>query len=221
MYHLGETPELKNYFVAAGFNSIGIQSAGGAGMALAAWMDDGYAPMDLWDVDIRRMMPFQNDKSYLFERSKETPGLLYADRDHVLEAGLGFAVKSNKLPSRFGEFIGKDAVLRKKETGLTRRLLQFKLRDPEPLTYHNEPILRDGKTIGYLTSGSYGHILGGAMGLGYIPCALDEKLTGILASNFEIVVAGERFEADASAARCTTPAQRRFGYNLSSDVISK
>lgn len=492
MYHLGEAPELKNYFVAAGFNSIGIQSAGGAGMALAAWMDDGHAPLDLWDVDIKRMMAFQNDKSYLFERSKETLGLLYAnhfpyrqfetargvkcsalhkrleaagacfgelagwerpnwflppdeqarglvpayeyswkrqnwfawaaeehravregvglfdmssfakfivegedaqdvlqricandvavvpgrivytqwlnerggieadltvtrlsqtrflvvtapasatrdfvwlknnipegarctltdvtsseaviaimgpksrallrtitstnlntaafpfgtaqameiagvqlrahrityvgelgwelyvpsshavavydaitaagrsfdlalcgihvldscrmekayrhfghdiaDRDHVLEAGLGFAVKTDKPPSRFGDFIGRDAVLRKKETGLTRRLLQFKLRDPEPLTYHNEPILRDGQTIGYLTSGSYGHTLGGAMGLGYVPCTADEKLADILKSNFEIVVAGERFEADASARPMYDPASAR------------
>jgi 4-methylaminobutanoate oxidase (formaldehyde-forming) len=45
------------------FNSVGIQSAGGAGMALAEWMDTGNAPMDLWDVDIRRMMPFQANRS--------------------------------------------------------------------------------------------------------------------------------------------------------------
>jgi 4-methylaminobutanoate oxidase (formaldehyde-forming) len=78
-YHLGEAPNLRNYFVAAGFNSIGIQSAGGAGMALAQWMEDGEKPFDLGDVDIARMQPFQGNKTYLFERSKETLGLLYAD----------------------------------------------------------------------------------------------------------------------------------------------
>jgi glycine/D-amino acid oxidase-like deaminating enzyme len=78
-YHLGLAPELENYWVAAGFNSIGIQSAGGAGMALAAWMDSGNRPFDLGDVDIARMQPFQGNLTYLFERSKETLGLLYAD----------------------------------------------------------------------------------------------------------------------------------------------
>jgi len=78
-YHLGLATERDNVWVAAGFNSIGIQSAGGAGMALAQWMDSGEKPFDLGDVDIARMQPFQGNKHYLFERSKETLGLLYAD----------------------------------------------------------------------------------------------------------------------------------------------
>jgi len=78
-YHLGLAPELDNFWLAAGFNSIGIQSAGGAGMALSQWMNDGQKPFDLGDVDISRMHPFQGNKYYLFERSKETLGLLYAD----------------------------------------------------------------------------------------------------------------------------------------------
>ncbi|WP_372990358.1 FAD-dependent oxidoreductase, partial [Sulfitobacter sp.] len=78
-YHLGLAPEMDNVWVAAGFNSIGIQSAGGAGMALAQWMEDGAKPFDLGDVDIGRMQPFQGNKTYLVERAKETLGLLYAD----------------------------------------------------------------------------------------------------------------------------------------------
>ncbi|MGB1920737.1 MAG: FAD-dependent oxidoreductase, partial [Candidatus Puniceispirillaceae bacterium] len=78
-YILGEAPELMNFFVAAGFNSVGIQSAGGAGMVLAEWMETGNAPMDLWDVDIRRMQPFQANRRYLETRVSETLGLLYAD----------------------------------------------------------------------------------------------------------------------------------------------
>ncbi len=77
-YLLGETPEVRNLYVAAGFNSIGIQSAGGAGKVLADWVVDGHPPMDLWDVDVRRCLPFQRNRSYLRDRTVETLGLLYA-----------------------------------------------------------------------------------------------------------------------------------------------
>jgi glycine cleavage system T protein len=77
-YMLGETPELRHLFVAAGFNSIGIQSAGGAGKVLAEWIVNGHPPMDLWDVDIRRMQPFQGNKTYISARVSESLGLLYA-----------------------------------------------------------------------------------------------------------------------------------------------
>ena len=77
-YLLGETPELRNHFVATGFNSVGIQSAGGAGKVLAEWIVGGRPPMDLWDVDIRRMLPFQTNRRYLRDRSVEALGLLYA-----------------------------------------------------------------------------------------------------------------------------------------------
>ncbi|MGH6720169.1 MAG: GcvT family protein [Alphaproteobacteria bacterium] len=77
-YLLGEAPELKGFYVAAGFNSIGIQSAGGAGMALAEWIAGGQAPFDLWDVDIARVMPHQGRAGFLVERVSEALGLLYA-----------------------------------------------------------------------------------------------------------------------------------------------
>ena len=467
-YHLGLAPEMDNVWVAAGFNSIGIQSAGGAGMALSQWMDAGEKPFDLGDVDISRMQPFQGNKTYLFERSKETLGLLYADHfpfrqkatargirrtpfhqhlleqgavmgelagweranwfanegqtpeyeyswkrqnffgnvaaevnavrtnvgmydmssfgkirvegrdataflnhigggeydvpvgkivytqflnqragieadvtvtrlsetaylvvtpaatrladqtwmqrhvgdfnmvitdvtpgegvlavmgpnsrklleavspadfgnnvnpfgtaqeieigmglarvhrvtyvgelgwevymssdmashvfetlheagqdiglklcgmhmmdaarmekgfrhfghditaeDHVLEAGLGFAVKTDKP-----DFIGRDAVLRKRQAGLEKRLVQFKLSDPEPLLYHNEPVIRDGEVVGYLSSGGYGHHLGAAIGMGYVPCK-GESVAELLASDYEIDVMGTRVKAEA------------------------
>ena len=76
-YHLGEAPELKNFFVAAGFNSIGIQSSGGAGKVLAEWIVNGHPPLDLWDVDIRRNAPFQGNHRYLHDRTTEALGLLY------------------------------------------------------------------------------------------------------------------------------------------------
>ena len=481
-YVLGEAPELGNFFVAAGFNSVGIQSAGGAGMVLADWMDRGEAPIDLWDVDIRRMQPFQANRSYLQSRVSETLGLLYADHfpyrqfasargvrrspihsylktegacfgeisgweranwflpkaakntgkkaeydyswrrqnwfeysaaehmavrqkvgmfdmssfgkikligrdaeavlqriaandvavpvgkivytqflnseghieadvtitrlsadeflivtpaatirrdlhwinghipdsshavavditvsesvfvvmgpdarsfleplipqslenkdfpfgtmqpieighaiarahrvsyvgelgweiyvsadmsahvfetiaarrkdhplamcglhaldscriekgfrhfghdisneDHVLEAGLGFAVKENKQPGKFGPMIGADAVKAKRNDGLSQRLMQFRLKDPDPLLYHNEAIYRDGSVIGYLTSGNYGHHLGGAIGLGYVKCsAVGETAEAQLNSHYQIDVAGKLFDADVS-----------------------
>lgn len=77
-YLLGETPELPGFFVAAGFNSVGVQSAGGAGRVLADWIVDGHPPMDLGDVDIRRLQPFQSNANYLHDRTVEGLGLLYA-----------------------------------------------------------------------------------------------------------------------------------------------
>ncbi|MCY3865018.1 MAG: FAD-dependent oxidoreductase, partial [Chloroflexi bacterium] len=76
-YQLGEAPELKNFFVVAGFNSIGIQSSGGVGKVLAEWIIHGHPPLDLWDVDIRRNLPFQNNSNYLRGRVTESLGLLY------------------------------------------------------------------------------------------------------------------------------------------------
>jgi 4-methylaminobutanoate oxidase (formaldehyde-forming) len=114
------------------------------------------------------------------------------DEDHVLEAGLGFAVRTTK-----GDFIGRDAVLRKREAGLERRLVQFRLTDPEPLLFHNEALLRDGRIVGTITSGNYGHDLGGAIGLGYVACP-HETEADVLSSTYEIEIAGERFAAEAS-----------------------
>ena len=479
-YHLGRSPEMENVWVAAGFNSIGIQSAGGAGMALAQWMQDKEKPFDLGDVDISRMQPFQGNKKYLFERSKETLGLLYADHfpfrqkesargvrrtpfhehlkskgavfgevagweranwfsntgqsdeyryswkrqnwfensarehmavrenvglydmstfgkiqvegkdaesflnylcganlsvdigkivytqflnskggieadvtvtrlsettylivtpaatrladetwlrrnqkdysvvitdvtaaegvlalmgpasrallnsvspnnfenetnpfgtaqlieigmgqarahrvsyvgelgwelyissdqcghifetifdagsehnlklcgmhmmdscriekayrhfghditceDHVLEAGLGFAVDTAKP-----DFIGKKAVFDKKECGLEKRLVQFQLTDPEPLLYHNEPIMRDGEIVGYISSGNYGHKLGGAIGMGYVPCK-NESPEELLSSKFEIDVSGTICAAKASLKPLYDPLSKR------------
>ncbi|MBS3941673.1 MAG: FAD-dependent oxidoreductase [Actinobacteria bacterium] len=78
LYHLGEVPELEGCFVAAGFNSVGIQSAGGVGAVLADWIVDGQAPMDLWPVDIRRTFSFESNEDFLRERIPESLGLLYA-----------------------------------------------------------------------------------------------------------------------------------------------
>ena len=125
------------------------------------------------------------------------------DEDHVLEAGLGFAVKPAK-----GEFIGRDAVLRKQDQGLARMMVQFQLENPEPLLFHNEALLRDGKIVGPVTSGNYGHALGGAIGMGYVPCA-GETADEVLASTYEIEVAGVRHKARASLTPLYDPKAER------------
>ena len=77
-YHLGESAELAGCFVAAGLNSIGLQSAGGVGKVVSEWIRDGRPPVDLWEVDVRRSMPFQINRKYLRARVAESLGLLYA-----------------------------------------------------------------------------------------------------------------------------------------------
>ncbi len=77
-YYIGESPEVRDLFVATGFNSIGIQSSGGVGKVVAQWILDRRPPMDLSDVDVRRVMPFQANRRYLHDRTVETLGLLYA-----------------------------------------------------------------------------------------------------------------------------------------------
>ncbi|MBZ6078049.1 GcvT family protein [Microvirga puerhi] len=75
---LGEAPEVRGVFVAAGFNSMGVASGGGAGRALAEWIVEGEPTLDLWPVDIRRFARFHNNKTWLKERVKEVLGLHYA-----------------------------------------------------------------------------------------------------------------------------------------------
>ncbi len=125
------------------------------------------------------------------------------DEDHVLEAGLGFTV-SRKKPA----FNGRDAVLRKDEAGLDRKLLQFRLKDPEPLLFHNEAIVRDGKIVSPVTSGNYGHALGGAIGFGYVP-ARGQTDEDILGSTYEIEVAGKRHAAEVSLTPMHDPRSER------------
>ena len=125
------------------------------------------------------------------------------DEDTPLEAGLGFAVKLNKL----GGFIGRDALVRQKAAGLKQRLVQFRLGSPEPLIYHNEPIWRGEAIVGYIRSGMYAHTLGAAVGLGYVatPDGAAPDLQG-----FEIEIAGVRHPATASLRPMFDPANLRI-----------
>jgi len=115
------------------------------------------------------------------------------DEDTPLEAGLGFTIQWDKP----GGFIGREALLAQKKDGIKRRLTVFKLEDPDALLYHNEPIWRDGIRVGYISSGAYGHTIGGAIGLGYVCGGALDKNT-LLASRWQIEVAGKKIDATAS-----------------------
>jgi glycine cleavage system aminomethyltransferase T/glycine/D-amino acid oxidase-like deaminating enzyme len=125
------------------------------------------------------------------------------DEDTPLEAGLGFAVKFDKP----GGFIGHEALLRQRQSGLRKRLVQFKLKSPDPLLYHNEPIWRGDSLVGFIRSAMYGHTLGAAVGLGYIATTPGETIG---ADDYDIEVAGIRYPATASLRPLYDPTNERI-----------
>ncbi len=112
--------------------------------------------------------------------------------DDPYETGLGFTIKLDKLAG----FIGKDACIKKKaEDGMTRRLAQVMVKDPEPLIFHGEVVSRNQKAVGYVRSGSYGYTLGGAIGLFMIEADVPVDQDYIDKGNWEINIAGKIYPA--------------------------
>src|SRR5208283_2379244 len=112
-YLMGEAPNLKNFFVAAGFNSLGILSGGGAGFVMAHWIVDGRAPMDVWSVNLRRMHPWQDNDRYLQDRIVETLGIGYQEHWPFRQPASARGVRKSALHDRlaaagacFGESAG-------------------------------------------------------------------------------------------------------------------
>ncbi len=115
--------------------------------------------------------------------------------DSPLEVGLSYFVDFDKP----GGFIGRDALLRRKEAGLKYRMVQFLLEDPEPMLYHGEVIYRDGVPVGHLMSGGYGHTLGGAVGVGPVENNGETVTNNYISSGkYEIDIAGRHYSARAS-----------------------
>ncbi|MGD8750962.1 MAG: FAD-dependent oxidoreductase [Anaerolineales bacterium] len=126
--------------------------------------------------------------------------------DTPLEVGLGHFVKFDKP----GGFIGRDALLRLKESGYRYRMPQFLLEDPEPLLYYGEIIYRDGVPVGYIMAGGYGHTLGASVGVGPV-----ENKRGTVSADFvkngtyEIDIAGVRYPAKVSLRPMYDPQLKR------------
>ena len=127
--------------------------------------------------------------------------------DSVLEAGLGFAVALDKP----GGFIGRDAVLARKKAGpLTRRLVQVLLTDPEPLMFHAEVVRRNGKALGYVRAASYGHTLGGAVGLAMIDAGEPIDQSWIDAGEWTVEIGAQTYPASVSLRPMYDPKNERI-----------
>jgi glycine cleavage system aminomethyltransferase T/glycine/D-amino acid oxidase-like deaminating enzyme len=123
------------------------------------------------------------------------------------EVGLGFALDLNKP----GGFIGKEAVVAHRAKGpLTRRLVQVFVKDPEPLMHHAEIVLRDGVPVGYVRAASYGHSLGGAVGLAMIEPKVPVDATYLSGGKWEVDIAGKRYPALVSARPLYDPGMERI-----------
>lgn len=112
-YLMGEAPNLRNFFVAAGFNSLGILSGGGVGHVMAQWIVDGHPPMDVWSVNLRRAHAWQNNDRFLLDRTVESLGVGYLDHWPFRQWTTGRGVKKSILHDRlaaagacFGESAG-------------------------------------------------------------------------------------------------------------------
>jgi glycine cleavage system aminomethyltransferase T/glycine/D-amino acid oxidase-like deaminating enzyme len=109
---MGEAPELKNFYVAAGLNSLGILLGGGVGQVLAQWMVDGIPPIDVGEVNIDRMLPYQNNPRYLQDRVVEILGLMYKETFPNSQFETARDVRKSILHERLvkaGAFFGSSA----------------------------------------------------------------------------------------------------------------
>ena len=112
-YLMGEAPNLRNFFVAAGFNSLGILSGGGVGYVMAQWIVDGHPPMDVWSVNLRRAHAWQDNDRFLLDRTVESLGIGYQDHWPFRQWETSRGVKKSILHDRlaaagacFGESAG-------------------------------------------------------------------------------------------------------------------
>jgi len=163
-----------------------IEKAGqGLGLKLA-----GYHALD----------SLRSEKGYRHWGHDISPG------DTPLEAGLGFAVSWKKNV----DFIGRAAVEAQRGKPLARRLVQVVMEKPEPLLFHNEPILRDGKVVGRITSGSYGYTLGRAVGMGYLERKEGVDNAFVESGRYEIEIAADLHPARVSLKPLYDPKSERI-----------
>lgn len=127
--------------------------------------------------------------------------------DDPYETGLGFAIDLAKP----GGFIGREALLARKAQGpLQRRLVQVLVKDPQPLMFHAEVVRRDGVPVGYVRAASYGHTLGGAVGLAMIEPKQPVDVAYLAAGNWEVEIAGKCYPAVVSLKPLYDPAMTRI-----------
>jgi len=145
-------------------------------------------------------------QSLRLEKGYRAWGAELSIEETPLEAGLGFAVAWGKEV----DFVGRSALEEQRQRGWTKQLLTFVLRDPGPVLWGAEPILRDGRPVGYTTSGSYGHSLGAAVGMGYVRSDEPSVRPCVPEGRYEIDVNGERYEAQAFLRSPYDPSRSRI-----------
>ena len=162
-----------------------------ADLALTVYdaLHEAGAAVGFRDVGLGAMGSLRLEKAY------RDFGLDIDNTDTPTDVGLGFTVAWDKP----GGFVGRDALMRARHDGPPRRrLVQVLLEDPEPLLYHGEPVLRDGRWFGYVRAGAYGHTLGASVGLAMVEDEAGIPAESIDGGRFEVDVAGVRYPARAS-----------------------
>lgn len=126
--------------------------------------------------------------------------------DNAFETGLGFAVDLKKE-----SFIGRDEAVKQKEIGFKkRRLVQVLLKDPEPMMYHAEIVRRNGVMVGYVRAASYGHTLGGAVGLAMIESGEPVTLDYLNSGKWEVEIANKLYPAVVSGKPLYDPEMKKI-----------
>ena len=145
--------------------------------------------------------------SLRLEKAYRDYGLDIDNTDTPLDVGLGFAVAWDKP----GGFVGRDALLAGQVPGAPkRRLVQVLVEDPEPLLYGGEPVLHDGRWLGYVRAAAYGHTLGGAVGLAMLEDPAGLPAEAVDGAQLEIDIAGSRYPARASMRPMYDPDRQRI-----------
>jgi len=164
-------------------------------LLLEAGADVGLKHMGLQALDTLRL-----------EKAYRDYGNDIDNTDSPLEVGLGYFVDFDKP----GGFIGREALLRRKEAGLKYRMVQLLLEDPQPMLYYGEIIYRDGIPVGNIMAGGYGHALGASVGVGPIENE-GETVTAdwVKSGSYEIDIAGVRYPAKASLRPLYDPGLKR------------
>jgi len=145
--------------------------------------------------------------SLRLEKAYRDYGLDVDNTDTPLDVGLCFTVAWDKP----GGFVGREALLAARVPGPPRRrLVQVLVEDPEPLLYGGEPVLRDGRRLGHVRAGAYGHTLGGAVGLAMLEDEAGLPAEVVNALRLEVDIAGVRYPARASARPLYDPDRLRI-----------
>jgi 4-methylaminobutanoate oxidase (formaldehyde-forming) len=145
--------------------------------------------------------------SLRLEKAYRDYGVDIDNTDTPLDAGLGFTVAWDKP----GGFVGREALLAVRSGGPPkRRLVPILIENPEPLLYGGEPVLRDGRWLGYVRAGAYGHTLGGAVGLAMLEDEAGLPAEAVDGVRFEVDIAGTRFPARASIRPLYDPDRTRI-----------